>query len=90
MKAMMAVGSHRLDGAMCTGPSWNPLECVSNSVPMDIASKNTGKAQITSMMRDAIASVVPPKKPAIRATTVAASVQSTAEPIPISRELRPP
>ena len=37
MKAMMAVGSHRLDGAMCTGPNWNPLEWVSNSVPMDIA-----------------------------------------------------
>ena len=75
---------------MCTGPNWNPLEWVSSSVPMDIASKYTGKAQIMSMMRDATESVMPPKKPAIRATTVAASEQSTAEPMPISSELRPP
>ena len=42
------------------------------------------------MMRDATESVTPPKKPAIRATTVAASEQSTAAPMPISSELRPP
>src|SRR5262245_28535096 len=53
MNAMMSVGSHRLVGSTCTGPNWNPLEWVSNSVPMHIASRNTGKAQITSMIRDA-------------------------------------
>ena len=90
MNAMMIVGSHRLDASTCTGPNWNPLEWVSNSVAMHIASRYTGKAQMMSMMRDATESVTPPKKPAIRATTVATSEQSTAAPMPISSELRPP
>ena len=90
MNAMMIVGTQRLDALTFSGPNWIPLVWVSSSVEMDIASRYTGKAQITSMRRDSSASVVPPKNPAIRATTVAARQHRTAEPIPISRELRPP
>ncbi len=63
---------------------------MSNSVEIEMASRNTGKAQITSIRRDSSESVTPPKKPAIRAATVAAREHSTAEPIPTNRELRPP
>ena len=90
MNAMMTVGVHRLDALTCSGPNWNPLEWVSSSVEIEMASRYTGKAQMTSMMRDSTASTVPPKKPAISATTVAARQHRTAEPIPTSSELRPP
>src|ERR1700755_3458884 len=56
MNAMITAGSHRLDALTCSGPNWNPLEWVSSSVEIEIASRYTGKAQMTSMMRDSTAS----------------------------------
>src|SRR5438874_6626765 len=90
MNAMITAGSHRLDALTCSGPTWNPLEWVSSSVEIEMASRYTGKAQMTSMRRDSTVSTRPPKKPANRAMTVAARQHRTAEPTPTSSELRPP
>ena len=90
MNAMRSVGTQRLDALTCSGPTWNPFEWVSSSVASEIASRYTGKAQMMSMTRDRIESVIPPKKPAMSAITVATTQQITAEPIPTSSELRPP
>ena len=90
MKAMIRVGSQRLVATICSGPTCRPWGRVSSSVPTVIANSRTGNAQITSMSRESSESVTPPKKPAISASTVAMRQQMTAEPIPMSSELRPP
>jgi len=87
---MMSVGSHREPATRCSGPTWRPFDEVSSTVEMQIASRYTGNAQIRSMSRDRIASVTPPKNPAISATIVATAQHRSAEPKPISSEVRPP
>src|SRR5229473_3863804 len=64
MNAMITVGSQRLVGLTWTGPTWKPLEWVSSSVEIEIASRYTGNAQMMSMIRDSTESTSPPKKPA--------------------------
>ena len=90
MKAMISVGSHRLDAWMVIGPTETPFGAFRSTVETQIASRSTGNAQITSMIRENSASSQPPWKPARSANTVAKKQQMTAEPIPTSSELRPP
>ena len=85
---MMRIGSQRLPALSVTGPIGMPL--VSATVEIEIAARKTGKAQMTSRMRDRIWSTMPPKKPAMSAMIVAKKQQSAAEAMPMSRELRPP
>ena len=60
---MMMIGSQMLPALSVTGPMGMPL--VSATVEIEIAARKTGKAQITSRMRERIWSTMPPKKPAI-------------------------
>ncbi len=90
MNAMIRVGSHRLVAWMLIGPIETPFGAFRSTVATQIASRSTGKAQITSMIRENSASSQPPWKPARSASTVAKKQQITAEPMPTSSELRPP
>ena len=59
MKPMMSVGSQRLDASTWSGPTFSPLGAVRSTVAMQMASRYTGNAQITSMSRESSESVSP-------------------------------
>src|ERR1700733_13937899 len=57
---MITMGSHRLPASMVMGPTSMPWI---STIDREIASRNMGKAQITSRMRESTVSMMPPKNP---------------------------
>ena len=64
--------------------------CVSSTVQMEIANRKTGNAQITSISRDSSESVSAAEEAGDQRQDGRDDEQITAEPMPISSELRPP